>query len=100
MEGTEYIDKAKIIKFITDGLNKEGPDNFGYDGIAILAEIYYMETDPDVVKVVRCKNCKHSEDQGISGLYCNHPDNRNPIYCLPDEFCNCGEPKDSTKKEK
>ena len=93
MDQIEYIDKAKIIKFITDGLNKEGPDNFGYDGIAILTEIEFTESDPDVVKVVRCKNCKHSDDQGMGGLWCNHPDNRNPIGCRPDDFCNEGEMK-------
>ena len=45
----------------------------------------------DVVEVVRCKDCFHCEDQGMSGLYCNHPDERNPFGCLPDDFCNCGE---------
>ena len=32
----------------------------------------------DAVEVVRCKDCIWCEDQGTSGLYCNHPDNRNP----------------------
>ena len=45
----------------------------------------------DVVEVVRCKDCKWCEDLLMSGLYCNHPDNRNPIHCLPTDFCNCGE---------
>jgi hypothetical protein len=45
----------------------------------------------DVVEVVRCKDCKWCEDLLMSGLYCNHPDNRNPINCLPTDFCNCGE---------
>lgn len=90
MNNDDYISKSKIIKFIENGLNKEGPDQLGHDGIVILAEIEFMETDPDVVKVVRCKNCEHCDDQGMSGLYCTHPDNRNPIICRPDDFCNEG----------
>ena len=48
----------------------------------------------DAVPVVRCKDCKWAEDTGPTGLYCNHPDGRNTIYCLPDEFCDCGERKE------
>lgn len=51
----------------------------------------------DAVPVVRCKDCKWAEDTGPTGLYCNHPDGRNTIYCLPDEFCNCGERKEIIK---
>jgi hypothetical protein len=45
----------------------------------------------DAVPVVRCKDCKWWD--GIDGTACAHPDYRNPIHCLPDEFCNCGERK-------
>ena len=49
----------------------------------------------DVVPVVRCKDCIWCEDQGMSGLYCNHPDNRNPCGCRPNDFCNDGERKEA-----
>ena len=45
----------------------------------------------DFVEVVRCKDCKFVCDMGMSGLYCEHPDNRNPIGCIPTDFCNNGE---------
>lgn len=45
----------------------------------------------DVVPVVRCKDCKFCEDLGMSGLYCNHPDDRNPCGCRANDFCNDGE---------
>lgn len=48
----------------------------------------------DVVRVVRCKNCIWCEDHGKSGLYCNHPDNRNPCGCRAIDFCNNGQRKD------
>lgn len=48
----------------------------------------------DIVQVVRCKDCKYSEDMFMSGIYCNHPDNRNPLGCRPDDFCNDGERKE------
>lgn len=47
----------------------------------------------DVVSVVRCKDCKHCIDEGMGGLWCNHADNRNPIGCRPDDYCNDGERK-------
>ena len=45
----------------------------------------------DAVPVVRCKDCKWADDMGPSGIYCNHPDGRNTIFALPDEFCDRGE---------
>lgn len=45
----------------------------------------------DAVPVVRCKDCKWAEDTGPTGIYCNHPDGRNTIHALPDEFCDRGE---------
>lgn len=47
----------------------------------------------DVVEVVRCKECKYSEDLGMAGIWCNHPDNRNPLGCRPTDYCNDGESK-------
>ena len=46
---------------------------------------------PDMVEVVRCQECRWCEDTRPSVLYCNHPDNRNPLGCLPDDYCNDGE---------
>lgn len=48
------------------------------------------------VEVVRCKDCKWCTDMGMSGLYCDHPDDRNPIVCLPTDYCNCGERREQT----
>jgi hypothetical protein len=53
----------------------------------------HFKNKADVVGVVRCKECKYCEDMFMSGMYCNHPDNRNPIGCRPDDFCNDGERK-------
>ena len=49
----------------------------------------------DAIPVVRCKDCKWAEDAGYAGcLYCNHPDGRNTIFALMEDFCNCGVRKD------
>lgn len=45
----------------------------------------------DVVLVVRCKDCVYCDDLGMSGLFCIHPDDRNPVGCRPDDYCNNGE---------
>lgn len=52
--------------------------------------------DADVVEVVRCKYCKYVSDLGMSGLFCDHPDNRNPCGCRPNDFCNEGKRKEQT----
>lgn len=61
-----------------------------------LADVVRSIPAADVVPVVRCKDCVWCEDQGMSGLYCNHPDNRNPCGCRPNDFCNDGERKEAT----
>ena len=45
----------------------------------------------DVVEVVRCKDCKYCVDLIMGGLWCEHPDNRNPLGCRPNDYCNDGE---------
>ena len=55
----KYINANKLIKFITDGLNNPNKDKaFGHDAIEILSEIEFMGNE-DVVKVVKCENCKY-----------------------------------------
>jgi hypothetical protein len=48
----------------------------------------------DVVEVVRCEDCKYCKDLGMSGLWCEHPDSRNPLGCRPNDYCNDGERRD------
>ena len=45
----------------------------------------------NVAEVVYCADCRWCEDMGMSGLYCNHPDNRNPAGCRPKDYCSDGE---------
>lgn len=43
-EANRYINKDKIIQFITEGLNRTPVENaYGYDAIEILAEIEYSD---------------------------------------------------------
>ena len=46
----------------------------------------------DVVEVVRCKDCKHSDLCGESGQ-CLHP--YGLTVCDGNDFCSCGERRDS-----
>ena len=49
---------------------------------------------PDVVKVVRCKDCEWYENGKSYDAYCNHPtDGMN--YTAEDDFCSYGERKDN-----
>ena len=52
------------------------------------------QSTADVAEVVRCGKCKHSFNAGMSGMYCEHPDNIMPLGCNPDDFCSYGERKE------
>ena len=98
MNKLDYIkreDAAELIRFYCKDLISKGKYNvevteFNSDIQKKLVEI----TAADVVKVVRCKDCEYGEDTGMSGMWCNHPDNRNPLGCRPDDFCNDWKRKD------
>lgn len=45
----------------------------------------------DSEEMVRCRECRFCEDQFMGGLWCNHPDSRNPLGCRPNDYCNDGE---------
>lgn len=49
--------------------------------------------DHGAIADVRCKDCKWVNDMGMSGLYCDHPDNRNPLGCRDTDYCSDGERK-------
>ena len=79
----EHADTDHIRRVIDEFLEKK---------IVDVNPVLLMHPALDVVVVTRCKNCKWCEDMGMSGLYCNHPDNRNPLGCRPDDYCSDGEP--------
>ena len=95
---TDYIkreDVAKLVRTYCKDLVNRNKDSvevteFNADIQRKLAEIPATE----VVEVVRCEECKHCDDMAMSGLWCNHPDNRNPLGCRPGDFCNDGKRKD------
>ena len=61
-------------------------------GFAIAAVLHVgKKADNDNTEVVRCRECRFREDHFMGGLYCNHPDNRNPLGCRPNDYCNDGE---------
>ena len=81
----EYIERDMFLRWVHE---------FRTDDKGLVSAVINAPAK-DVVPVVRCKDCKFCEDQGLSGLYCNHPDNRNPCGCRPNDFCNDGERKEA-----
>jgi hypothetical protein len=59
-----------------------------------VAKMVELLPTKDVVEVVRCEDCKYCKDLGMSGLWCEHPDSRNPLGCRPNDYCNDGERRD------
>lgn len=48
----------------------------------------------DVVEVVRCKDCKYAMPEGRENVYiCKAM--TNPNYCWADDYCSCGERKET-----
>lgn len=95
-----YTKKDNDNRYYIESVNGKLESNiFGHtygESIDRFAELEEKIEHGELVEVVLCKDCQFCEDQGMSGLYCNHPDDRNPIYCLPHEFCNCGEKRHET----
>lgn len=94
MRDKEYIERGALVEHIKNMPWKITPAAEISKGIFLQT----VEDAPaaDVVEVVRCKYCKYVSDLGMSGLYCDHPDNRNPCGCRPNDFCNEGKRKEQT----
>lgn len=90
IDANELIKKYKAL--VADEWNqKAAPSSWSYAFKEFVAD---LENEPtvDAVPVVRCKDCQWAEDALTCGcLYCNHPDGRNTIFALPEEFCDRGE---------
>lgn len=41
----------------------------------------------------RCRTCRWCWDGIMAGLWCDHPDNRNPYGCNENDYCNCWAPR-------
>ena len=65
----------------------------------VIAAVLHVGKDADKVEVVRCRECKYREDHFTGGLWCNHPDNRNPLGCRPNDYCNDGVRSNSEEVE-
>lgn len=85
----EYIDREQLGIGYAD---RKVFENKGYaDGWNAAIDIITKATVANVAEVVYCADCRWCEDMGMSGLYCNHPDNRNPAGCRPKDYCSDGE---------
>ncbi|MBR5544879.1 MAG: hypothetical protein IKU66_05335 [Clostridia bacterium] len=93
----DYINRELLLKDLETSIVVSGRTDVApleLRGVhKVIDRIKAMPTE-DVVPVVRCSQCKWCDDMGMSGLWCNHPDNRNPLGCLENDFCNYGERKD------
>ena len=63
--------------------------------------LYVQHKTDDLVKVIRCKNCKYSREIGEDYLRCDHPDLDYDVECWdhwlnvwPHDFCSSAEPKE------
>lgn len=90
----EYIEREALLKKM-HGLHSV-PSFLGHQTdedilFQIMVDVVREQPTADVVPAIRCKDCVYCVDLGTSGLYCDHDDNRNPLGCRPNDYCNDGE---------
>ena len=92
----DYIDRQAIVEALTDELNNGlNIDEGRIDGLGLAIACVDKMPAADVVEVVRCRDCKHSDWYECYGLYkyqCHRF-----FYAHPTEmdgFCSYGERKD------
>ena len=92
----EYIEREKVVELIKNfgkGAIEDGQKNLDpVDDIILLSKAVDLIPSADVVKVVRCKDCKY-----YIAEYCTRDikGRINMFYMKPDDFCSYGEPKES-----
>ena len=52
------------------------------------------DTKNDLVAVVRCKDCQYARPEGRENVYICAA-KTNPNYCWADDYCSCGERKET-----
>ena len=95
----EYIDRQSAIDAFSR-LIKLNKDEKCLHWMSVIATLSSLEA-ADVVKVVRCRDCKHGtvhdENLVICHLYCDVDDNGElkgtALLCEPDGYCSSGEVK-------
>lgn len=85
----EYINKEELLKKIFP-YNIVDKSQYSINAKAVEKAIMEFPASTEFVSVVRCKNCEYGRDLGMAGIWCEHPDNRNPLGCRPNDFCNDG----------
>lgn len=107
MAEKEYIERGALIRHLNDEMKECGDacENFrpiAYGTIlGLRGAISFANTLPaaDVVKVVRCKDCKHSQFVCENSCFCRHTNtpwfnNLFEVYMNADDFCSYGERKE------
>lgn len=84
----EYEDKIAQLRWERDLAIQQLKGDYGVG----LGEV----KDPDIVKVVHCKDCKHYVTDDIIPNYCNYHTNKvgfcdDAVYMGEYDFCSCGE---------
>ena len=79
------INMLGISKSCTDCQFSNGPECYKYNCFVSACEAIYEAPVVDAVPVVRCKDCKHSEEAFIPNreLWCN----AHEIHCTSEWFC-------------
>lgn len=71
MENKEYIEREKAIAYVEEQyrLFKEEEDKLAIVS-GCVSSVEGVPVDKDVVRVIRCKNCKHGQKRGVD-YYCS-----------------------------
>lgn len=99
------IDRDNLLARIDRCVSEAGKDDAQVMVIWAIKSLISVMPEVDAVPVVRCKDCKHSDDTVLCPIahflcYCNALNvyERN-IYAPDDFFCACGERKNDVKTD-
>ena len=97
----KYIDREAFIEWLTHIPLKDLSDGLGLcrvimeDDFKKAIKKMPKSIIDDVVRVVRCKDCKHCDPENY---HCDHPmSTAIPLFRKPDDFCSYGERKEASE---
>lgn len=86
----KVIEEKRFVVKTEDLLNNEVVFTTVYGDFADV--VYSIPVDEDVVKVVRCKNCKYFKTSVNKENYCDiHSSTWDKFYVRLDDYCSMGE---------
>lgn len=98
---SEYVDAKKLLDMLVDKVYCEYPWQECVDMDDVRNAIK-MAVDKNVVEVVRCRDCKHRNEDGLCLVHSESPDQYSTghlHFCNDEDFCSEADAKEENDGE-